>query len=84
MNYGIGNNEVFFINGERASAMSLYEAFCDMEVTYVDNKAMVDKIRGGNFKLLQALRGLILKHGDRLIHPEYVDYYFGWRFNGND
>lgn len=76
--------ERLFIKGVRANAMSLYEAYCDMEVTYVENKKIVDKIRTGNHKMLNVLKGLILKNGDRLIQPEYIDYYFGWRFNQND
>lgn len=68
----------------RIYAMSLGEAYYDMEVTYVENKQIVDKIRNGDFKCLKILAGLILKNGDRLIQPEYIDYYFGWRFNIDD
>lgn len=82
--YGLDYIEPFYINGERISSMSLWEAFCDMEVTYVKNKPIVDKIRSGDFKLLKVLAGLMLRGGDRLIHPEHIDYYFGWRFNIDD
>ena len=75
--------EQFYLHNERANAMSLFEAFCDMEVTYRNNEKLVYKIKQGNYNLIQKLKGIMLKNGDMLIHPEYVDYYLCLRVNKN-
>ena len=75
--------EPLYVSGSRASAMSLFEAFCDMEVTYRDNKKLVIKIMEGKNKAIKQMKGLMLKNGDRLIHPEHVDYFFCLKLNGD-
>lgn len=77
----LSETEELYINKKRCHAMSLFEAFCDMEVTYLNNKNIVSEIRKGNIKAIAYLKSLMLKNGDKLIHPYHVDYYLCLRFN---